>query len=397
MVIQNGSDARYVASSGHIIYAHGSTLRAIAFDAARLRVVGDPASIVDNVRRANVDGATGTAQFGVSATGMLAYVPGGVPPTYRSLALIDMKGESTVLEVLPGLNHTPRFSADGERIAWQGGDGNIWIYDRTGARAKRRLTSDGTSSAPVWTRDDRIVFRSGRGGDSGLFWQAADGSASAERLLRSEPGFSDVPTSVSPDGKTLLFLKRRDPIQRDWPEDSERDGIWMLPLAGTKTPRRLMETSRGESHYGAAVFSPDGRWIVYHAQPGSVTYVEPFPPTGARHHIPSEQNWSPMWAPDGERLLFLTGPRRSRFYAVDILKKDASFEYGPPKRIFDVKTPVNTFGNGGRIADMSPDGKYIVAFVANESGSDPQAPSTIDVVLGWLVGLQPPVSTSLLR
>jgi Tol biopolymer transport system component len=390
-LIQNGSDARYIPSSGYIIYAEGTTLRAIAFDATRLETVGEPMSIVDDVRRATEDGATGAAQFGASATGTLAYIPGGVPPTYRSLALIDMKGETKVLAVLPGLNHTPRFSANGQQIAWQGGDGNIWIHDRTGTRATRQLTSNGTSNAPVWTPDDRIVFQASRDGDTGLFWQPADGSAGAELLLRTEPGFSDIPTSVSTDGKTFLFLKRSNPVRGDRSKSSEReDGIWMLPLVGARTPRRLIALEPAESRFGAAVFSTNGRWIAYKAQPGGSVYVEPFPPTGApRSLITSEQSWAPMWAPDGKRLLFLGGPRRSGFFGVDILRSDASFEYGPPKHLFDVKIPVNTFGDGGRIADVSPDGKNIVAFQDARVPDAAPAPSKIHVVLGWVTGLQP--------
>jgi len=387
-LIQNGSDARYLPSSGHIIYAEGSTLRAVPFDAATLQVVGEPASIVDDVRRASEDGATGAAQFGASATGTLAYIPGGVPSTYRSLALIDMKGEARVLHVLPGLNHTPRFSVDGKQITWQGGDGNIWIFDRTGSRAMRPLTFDGRSNAPVWTPDGRIVFQSGRDGGAGLFWQPADGSAPADLLLQTEPGFSDIPTSVSPDGKTLLFLKRSNPVPGDRSKSSERaDGIWILPLVGAGTPQRLIGLRPNESRLGAATFSRDGRRIVYKAQPGSDVYVEPFPPTGERHRITSGQNWAPMWAPNSRRLIFL-GPQRSHFFAVDILKNGPSFDYGPPRDLFDVKIPVNTFGDGGRIADMSPDGKYIMAFQGGRGPDAAPAPSKIHVVLGWVADLQ---------
>ena len=388
VVIQSGSDARYVASSGRIIYAQGSTLWTVAFDATRLQAIGDPISIVEGVRRASLDVASGAAQFGVSANGMLAYISGGVPsPTRRPLVQIDMTGRTTVLDVQPGLNHTPRFSFGGTQIAWQGGDGNIWIYDRGGRRATRKLTFNGTSSAPVWTPNDRIVFRSGRDGDFALFWQPADGTASAERLLAADPGFSDIPTSVSPDGGTLLFQKTRDPAPRDQSKGSDREGIWMLPLAGPKVPRRLIGPGHGrrESHYGAAAFSPNGRWIVYKAQPGSVTYVEPFPPTGSFHQVTSGQNWAPMWAPHGDRLIFLGGGR-NRFFAVDILRQDARFDYGPPRHLFDVQTPVNTFGDGGRIADLSPDGKHVVAFLGE---LDAPPPSKIDVVLGWTADLQP--------
>jgi serine/threonine-protein kinase len=391
VVIRDGSDARYVGSSGRIIYAYGATLRAIPFDLKRLEVTGDPEPIVDGVRRASVDSATGAAQFGLSATGTLAYILGGVPPTHRTVALIDMSGRATVLDTLPGLNYTPRFSADGRQIAWQGGDGNIWIYDRGGTNAKRKLTFDGTSRAPVWSPDARIVFQSGRGGDGGLFWQRADGSAPAERLTNFEPGFVDIPTSVSTDGKTLLFLRRRDSVRADAAPSAEPEGVYVLALEGSRTARVLIEASNDDASYGAPAFSPDGRWIVY--QRGGVPFVEPFPSTGARYQITSERSWAPMWSPDGGRVVYLTGPNRRRFVAVDVFRKEPSFEHGPPMLLFEVQEPVNTFGEGGRIADMSPDGKYIVAIQDWLERDAEPGPSRIDVVLNWLEELKQRVPT----
>ena len=45
VLIRGGSDARYV-SSGHLVYAAAGTLRAVAFDLARLAVVGTPVPVL---------------------------------------------------------------------------------------------------------------------------------------------------------------------------------------------------------------------------------------------------------------------------------------------------------------------------------------------------------------
>ncbi len=45
VLIRGGSDARYV-SSGHLVYAAAGTLRAVAFDLARLAVVGTPVTVL---------------------------------------------------------------------------------------------------------------------------------------------------------------------------------------------------------------------------------------------------------------------------------------------------------------------------------------------------------------
>ncbi len=85
MLIRGGSDARYVASGlgspkraeregGHLVYAAAGTLRAVAFDLARLAVVGTPVPVVPQVVTAAI---TGAAAVAVAADGTLVYVPGG--------------------------------------------------------------------------------------------------------------------------------------------------------------------------------------------------------------------------------------------------------------------------------------------------------------------------------
>jgi len=75
-VIQGGTHARYLPT-GHLVYALRGVVFAVPFDLQRLEVSGGPVPIVEGVRRAPV-GATGAAQFSVSANGSLVYMPGPV-------------------------------------------------------------------------------------------------------------------------------------------------------------------------------------------------------------------------------------------------------------------------------------------------------------------------------
>ena len=72
-LIEGGSDARYVPT-GHILYAIGGVVFAVPFDAARQEVTGPAIPVVEGVRR-TVAGTTGAAQFAVSHTGNLVYLP----------------------------------------------------------------------------------------------------------------------------------------------------------------------------------------------------------------------------------------------------------------------------------------------------------------------------------
>ena len=73
-LIQGGTHPRY-APSGHLVYAQGGSLMAVPFDPQRLTVTGAAVPVVEGVLQSTVSGA---AQYSISATGSLVYVPGGV-------------------------------------------------------------------------------------------------------------------------------------------------------------------------------------------------------------------------------------------------------------------------------------------------------------------------------
>ena len=73
-LIPGGAQPRY-ALSGHLVYAQGGNLMAVPFDPQRLTVTWPPVLVAEGVRQ---DEDTGAAQYSLSATGSLVYVPGRV-------------------------------------------------------------------------------------------------------------------------------------------------------------------------------------------------------------------------------------------------------------------------------------------------------------------------------
>ena len=201
-IFEGGSNARYLAT-GHLLYANGGVLFAAPFDFKSMRH-GNQAPIVEGIRRAAIVTGffgNGTAQFSVSDTGTLVFLPGPAsltPTAQRSLVLVDRKGSIDELKVPPGPFEAPRVSPDGKRVAVVTDDGkeaSVWIYDLSGASAIRRLTIGGRNRFPVWTAEgERITFQSDREGDLGIFWQRADGATPAERLTTAEKGAAQVPS-----------------------------------------------------------------------------------------------------------------------------------------------------------------------------------------------------------
>ena len=121
-LVSGGSDGRYLPT-GHLVYALGGVLFAVPFDLPRLAVTGGPVPIVEGVKRSA--GSSGIAQFSVSSTGSLVFVPGpaSTSSTLSDLALVDRNGAVQPLKLPPGPYQYPRLSPDGKRIAVGSDDG----------------------------------------------------------------------------------------------------------------------------------------------------------------------------------------------------------------------------------------------------------------------------------
>ena len=179
--IDGGSDARYVPT-GHLVYAvSGSAVR------GRVRPAAAGGDGRARCRSSKASGelpaaSTGAANFSVSSTGSLVYVP--ARSRHRSalldIALMDRNGKRRATEASAGPYALPRVSPDGTRIAFGTDDGKeaiVWIYDLSGTSAMQRLTSGGNNRFPIWSADSkRVAFQSDRDGDLAIFWQPADGT-----------------------------------------------------------------------------------------------------------------------------------------------------------------------------------------------------------------------------
>jgi Tol biopolymer transport system component len=257
----------------------------------------------------------------------------------------DGKGQG--LNLPRGTHSHPRVSPKGEWLAFENHDGKeswIAVYHLSGRTAAQRVTFGGHSRFPVWTADGkRIVFQSDREGDLALYWQPANGGA-AERLTKPDAGTSHVPESWSPRDDGLLFSVNRGATQE----------LWLLSMPDRKAS--AFGGVRSDVFPPTATFSPDGRWVAYQAGDAggeAMTYVQPFPPTGARYQI--DRGGRPLWSSDGGTLFFVPGP--GQFKAVSVTATTGSFEFTAPEwvpRRFGLSPP-----NHPRSFDILPDGRIV--------------------------------------
>src|SRR5207244_11937862 len=95
-------------------YGQGGHSMAGPFDRPRLVVLGAAVPVVEGVLQSR---ASGAAQYSLSATGSLVYVPGGIEEDNQKLVWVTRSGTELPLAA-PTHSYTfPRLSPDGRRVA----------------------------------------------------------------------------------------------------------------------------------------------------------------------------------------------------------------------------------------------------------------------------------------
>jgi serine/threonine-protein kinase len=294
-VVQGGFSPRY-SPSGHIVYARGGSLYAVAFDAKNLEVTGPPAKVLDGVFMST---NSGSAHFDVSSTGALAYAEGKAEGGERTLVWVDREGKETPLPLPPRSYLFPRISPDGKQLAFEveGVNHDLYAYDPDRG-VTTKMTTDGVSHAPVWTPDGKhLAFRSWKAGTMTMWWMPSDRSGPEERL--TTVGARQSVVSFSPDGRYMAYTQT---------EPGTGTGIWMLPLQGDRTPQPFVKAKFRD---GSGRFSPDGKWVAY-CSPESgraEVYVQPWPGPGPKIQISSEGGDDPIWSRDGKELFYRNGDK----------------------------------------------------------------------------------------
>jgi serine/threonine-protein kinase len=391
VLIRGGTDARYVASGldspkraeregGHLVYASGGTLRAVAFDLARLAVIGTPVPVLPQVQTTQI---TGAAAVAVAADGTLVYTQGSVAAAgVRSLVWVDRRGQETPIAAPPRNYVYPRLSPDGTRLALHIADQerDVWLWDLARAAITRVTFDPGQDSFPVWTPDGRrLFFSSDRAGTRNLFAQAADGTGALTRLTES-PNAQDA-TSVSPDGTRLVFGELAPTTGVD---------VMQLRLDGTHAITPLVQTPFSERN---GEVSPDGRWLAYDANDSGrfEIYVRPFPDVSNGHwQVSMEGGTRPLWGRDGHELFFLAptgalmrvGMARGSTWMATAPTKLFEGHYGAAAVFLD------------RTYDVSPDGRRFLMIKPLGSPDATDAPASFVVVQHWVEELKRLVPTN---
>jgi tricorn protease len=223
-------------------------------------------------------------------------------------------------------------SPDGRKLLLAG-RGEIWAASaRDGGEAVRVTRSLARESQVDWMPDSRrIVFVSERNGVAHLF--SYDFTTGAETQLTSAPT-GDAAPLVSPDGKTLAFVR-------------DRKELRVMDLE-TKAERSLAKGYLAASNRAVA-WSPDSRWIAYIAVSGpSFRNVHAVPAAGGESRaltaMPNGNANNISWSPDGTFIIFNTNQRTEPGEAVrvDLILKTPRFREDRFRDLFRDEPPRTT-------------------------------------------------------
>jgi serine/threonine protein kinase/Tol biopolymer transport system component len=359
-----GSPKRAEREGGHLVYIHDGKLLAAPFDLERLEVTGQPVSLPEGVA-SNAD--TGGAQFAVSASGTLVYLPGQSVSTEVPIHWMDREGKTTPLRATPAYWSNLLFAPDGRRLAMQiAAPSDIWVYEWARDELTKLTSDPAYDSKPVWTPDGRrIVFGSARADQStlNLYWQPVDGPGGPKRLTVSKN--QQRPASWHKSGKFLAFEEQNPTTSWD---------LMILPLEGDDAsgwkpgePTVFLSTPSVERE---PMFSPDGRWLAYYSNESGPyeVYVRPFPGLGSKsQRVSAGGGTYPLWSRTKPELFYgVNGQIMVVSYAV----ADGSFRGGKPQPWSDghyLERP------GNRGFDLHPDGvRFALALPASASNGAKQ-------------------------
>jgi eukaryotic-like serine/threonine-protein kinase len=368
VLVEGGTFGRW-APTGHLLFVREGKLMAAPFDARKIVVTGSAEPVLDDIYLETSDGFS---PLGFGANGTLVYAPDSVINAPNRLAWCDRQEELTALDLPERHYSKPRLSPDGRHIAVSIADNHntdIWIHDLERGTSSRFTYSPSSDLNPIWTPDGRTVIYNGEEPQYTIYQRPADGSGDTQLLLKKP--VDTLPTSVSPDGKWLVYTESAVETNGD---------IWLLSLDEEGETQLFLQTDFQE---GQGVISPDGRWLAYGSNESgqSEIYAMPFPDGGSRVQISIAGGSDPVWSPKGDELYFQQQSEmmvgkidRERSTANDLV----------------VDRPQPLFGQSGAlvwpsetILSPTPDAqRFLITHTPDKS-----QPRTLRVVVNWFAEL----------
>jgi len=369
VLVEGGTRPRY-SPSGHMVFARNGNLLAVRFDPDRLEINGQPVTVLEGVLMSR---NTGVANFDISASGDLVYIPGKADGGARTLVWVDRSGTPERVALPPRSYLHPRLSPDARKLAIEieGSSHDVYVYDFA-SDVLSNMTTDGVSHWPVWSPDGRqIGYRAGPMGHFKLWQMPADRSRPAVHVPAE--GHSQNAESYSPDGQAIVYTVMT---------PGAPTKIAVVSLQGNQQRQSLDDTKYAQ---GSPKFSPDGRWLAYCSNESGKpqVYVQAFPGPGPKIQISNDGGTDPVWKRTGGELFYRNG---DNMMAVSVSTASA-FTAGRPQELWKghyshgMASSCGPAGLTSSNYDVTADGQRFL--MIKDDDQDSAISTQVVVVLGW--------------
>jgi eukaryotic-like serine/threonine-protein kinase len=209
-LVEAQSNAVY-AAPGYLLFVREGTLLAQRFDAARLKLSGEPFALAGNVSQ---NSASAVASFSTSADGRAVAYLTGVEQT-RQLVWFDRSGAKLGSAVAVGPFDQLQLAPDEQRAAVikvdsDTGNRDIWLVDVTAGTLTRFTSHPANDWHPVWSPDGaQVAFASDRNGLSTVYRKGADGSGPEELIPTPRAGGTHVSRRLVPGRPAARCSRQR--------------------------------------------------------------------------------------------------------------------------------------------------------------------------------------------
>ncbi len=213
--------------------------------------------------------------------------------------IVDSDGANQRQVTRGALTLSPAWHPNGRLIAYSryGSAGTrIELHDlETGARRVVGATPEGLNITPAFSPDgQRLLWATARDGGTEIV-SASLANPTAARRVTVGRGTDNTSPTFSPDGRRIAFMSGRAGQPEVYISDSDGSNVQLLTEF----------TYGGTSYRASPAWSPDGRLIAYQASARGFQIMVLSLRDRAVKQLTSEGiNEDPSWAPDGRHLVF---------------------------------------------------------------------------------------------